>query len=72
MSEKQIDELIDLISKEEHLENEDKIEKALAKSIEARQAQEKSEELKDDAKTLTDGEKQAQKSTKPKSTSKVS
>lgn len=56
MNEKQIDEIIELISKEERLENEDKIEKALTKSLEERQvAKEKAEELKIDAtKSLTD------------------
>lgn len=38
---KQIDEIVDLISKEEYLENEDKIEKALAKSKEIRAKQER-------------------------------
>lgn len=55
MNEKQIDEIIELISKEERLENEDKIEKALTKSLGERQvAKEKAEELKlDTAKNLT-------------------
>lgn len=56
MNEKQIDEIIELISKEERLENEDKIEKALTKSLEDRQvAKEKAEELKmESTKCLTD------------------
>lgn len=38
---KQIDEIVDLISKEEYLENEEKIEKALAKSKEIRAKQDR-------------------------------
>lgn len=66
MNSKQIDELLDLISKEEYLENEEKIQKALEKSKEQRQ-QEKSqlaeshddEQLKktDDEKHILDAEK---------------
>lgn len=37
MNPKQIDEILDLISKEEYLENEDKIQKALDKSKEERE-----------------------------------
>lgn len=38
-----MDELLDLISKEEYLENEEKIQKALEKSKEVREQQEKSQ-----------------------------
>lgn len=41
---KQIDEIVDLISKEEYLENEDKIEKALAKSKEQREQQQQQQQ----------------------------
>lgn len=37
MSSKHLDEIIELITKEEHLENEEKIEKAIAKSMEEQQ-----------------------------------
>lgn len=43
LSGKQIDELVDLIDKEEFLENEEKIEKALAKSKEQRDLQKQKE-----------------------------
>lgn len=45
MNAKQVDELLDLISKEEYLENEEKIQKALEKSKEEREQrqQEKSQ-----------------------------
>lgn len=43
LSGKQLDEIIQLITKEEYLENEEKIEKALAKSIEQRQQKQKQE-----------------------------
>lgn len=46
---KQIDEIVDLISKEEYLENEEKIQKALAKSKELREQQEQ-EKLEQSAK----------------------
>ena len=39
LSGKQVDEIVELLTKEEHLKNEEKIEKALAKSIEERQQQ---------------------------------
>lgn len=48
LSGKQIDELIDLIDKEEFLENEEKIEKALAKSKEERVQKEKEKTGKND------------------------
>lgn len=59
LTEKQLDELMELISKEEHLENEEKIEKALAKSKEERElskaAAAAAEELTDEkTKILTD------------------
>lgn len=69
LTEKQVDELIDLIGKEEQIENEQKIEKALAKSQEVdRQAI--SEELTDKStKVLTDETNPDDKSKQP---SKVS
>lgn len=55
LNETQIDELIELISKEETLENEDKIEKALAKSKEERRVvQEQLEEIVDKATEIGD------------------
>lgn len=88
LSEKQLDELIDLISKEEYLENEDKIEKALAKSLETRVNKSDAaaatggdvktdETLVDTAKVLSDSEPSSQKvtdesSAKLKNVSKVS
>lgn len=54
LSDKQVDELIDLIGKEEQFENEEKIEKALAKSEEVKR-QAANELLTDNAtKVLTD------------------
>lgn len=87
LSEKQLDELIDLISKEEYLENEEKIEKALAKSLETRVNKSDAsaaitdattdETLVDTAKVLSDSEQSNQKiadesSAKLKNVSKVS
>lgn len=82
LSEKQLDELIDLISKEEYLENEEKIEKALAKSLETRvnKSDTTDETLVDTAKVLSDTEQSSQKiattpdesSAKVKNVSKVS
>lgn len=70
LSEKQLDELIDMISKEEYLENEEKIEKALAKSLETRVNKSDSsaavggvttdETLVDSAKVLSDSEQSNQ------------
>jgi len=55
LNETQIDELIELITKEETLENEEKIEKALAKSKEERRAVlEQLEEVVDKAKEIVD------------------
>lgn len=63
LTDKQVDELIDLIGKEEQIENEEKIEKALAKSIEADRQAASSEELTDEStKVLTDDAKQDDKS----------
>lgn len=45
LSSKNIDEIIELITKEEYLENEEKIEKALAKSMVERQQQQKQPEM---------------------------
>lgn len=42
---KQVDELLDLISKEEYLENEEKIQKALEKSKEEREQRQQQEKL---------------------------
>lgn len=53
MTGKQIDEIVDLISKEEYLENEEKIQKALAKSKEERD-QRQAEELQDKVPIVTD------------------
>lgn len=86
LSEKQLDELIDLISKEEYLENEEKIEKALAKSLETRVNKADAtaagnvatdDTLVDTAKVLSDSEQSNQKSAdessaKVKNVSKVS
>lgn len=44
LSSKHLDEIIELITKEEYLENEVKIEKALAKSIEERQQQQQQQQ----------------------------
>lgn len=65
LSEKQVGELIDLITKEEHLENEEKIEKALAKSKVARSTtttteattESTTDTLKDTAKVLSADDK---------------
>lgn len=63
MNTKQIDELLDLISKEEYLENEEKIQKALKKSKEEREhqqqekAQSKENELQDESQQKRDDEK---------------
>lgn len=52
LNEKQVDELMELINKEEELENEQKIEKALAKSLE--EAKRAAEELSDRATQVLD------------------
>jgi len=66
LNETQIDELIELISKEETLENEEKIEKALAKSKEERRAVVgQMEELVDKATEIVDSVKPSVKSSKP-------
>lgn len=58
LNETQIDELIELITKEETLENEDKIEKALAKSRDERRAvKEQLEEVVDRAAEIVDNAK---------------
>lgn len=70
MNPKQVDELLDLISKEEYLENEGKIQKALEKSKEEREqreqekhqnkaaaAEEETLEKADDQKHIMDAEK---------------
>lgn len=49
LSAKQMDEIIDLIDKEEYLENEEKIEKALAKSKEEREQLKQQKEQQDAA-----------------------
>lgn len=81
LTEKQVDELIELITKEEHLENEEKIEKALAKSKETQAAaaatttpttgaKKDPEIVEDKAKVLSD--EAGQQDPKLKSASKVS
>lgn len=66
LTDKQVDELIELINKEEQIENEEKIEKALAKSIEVDRKTAANEVLTDKStKVLTDDDK-------PKAPSKVS
>lgn len=64
LNSRQIDELLDLISKEEYLENEEKIQKALEKSkdeIEQRQQEElqskSADKVQDDEKHILDAEK---------------
>lgn len=60
LSEKQVEELVELLDKEEVIEAEEKIEKALAKSLKesssaaAAKSSSKEEELKDNAKILED------------------
>lgn len=74
LNETQIDELIELITKEETLENEVKIEKALAKSRDERRAvQEHLEEVIDQAKDIADNTKPSDSADTPtKPGSKVS
>lgn len=71
LTDKQVDELIDLIGKEEQIENEEKIEKALAKSIEVEARTKAANEVLSDksTKVLTDDAKLDDKSKPP---SKVS
>lgn len=72
LKENQIDEIIDLISKEETLENEEKIEKALAKSKEERRAAKaEREELVDKASVIGDKPSESDSQTQ-KPSSKVS
>lgn len=71
LTDKQVDELIDLIGKEEQIENEEKIEKALAKSAEVERQAANSELLTDKStKVLTTDD--AKLDDKSKSSSKVS
>lgn len=57
MNSKQIDELLDLMSKEEYLENEDKIQKALEKSKEERAQREQAKAQNLDTEVSGDNEK---------------
>lgn len=52
MNEKQIDDIISLISKEELIENEEKIKKVLKKSKEEQEVQSQKDEIVDEAKAL--------------------
>lgn len=69
LTDKQVDELIDLIGKEEQIENEEKIEKALAKSIEVERQAANNEVLTDKSTKVltTDDAKQDDATTKPPS-----
>lgn len=57
MNPKQLDELLDLISKEEYLENEEKIQKALERSKEEREQRQQEKSQSEAAKASSDVEK---------------